>query len=644
MRIGFYAPCNEQNRQTGPLLGIAYIASYLREQSGIEDIFLEVDARRAMERKPDLLAISSFSEKYNQVSREVEAIRREHPDLPIVLGGPHISAMPHTLHPQINLGVIGEGEKPMASMVEIIRQEGRLLPERLGEVQNLVYWNPEGQLERTVFEDRIKDLDALPLPRRDIMKAWWPSLNEEVAFERGVYTSRGCSFRCHFCMYSERANLIRYVSIDKVMEDLLYIRSHHPEQKHIIFYDDLFVTKKSRLQELADAVRSEGLHKQISFGCMAKTSFFDEEFCQILKSMNIRVISWGFESGSERILQYLKDRHSTVRKHQKAMELCSRYGINAGGYFIIGSPPETRAELAQTYWFIRHNLPRLPLVGVYPVIPLPGTTLWQETARRGLIDDSFTEWDELGFLKLDEDSYLHLNENYPKEELKDAYENHFKPLMRWTNWIYPKMQDRHYLLENYFKQVLPQVRQAFAPGSRLLQLNRGDRSLTFALEEDYALTDWHWRDLHRLQEPDAPEFDGILLTHTVEKIGIGTAAWKQLQALNKPMYLLVEQVGWLPYLVALLRGEFPVALEMADAYQVQYRYSRATLLAALERSGFSSVHLDRFELPMPAQEAQELLELSRSVAQILPAQSYLQEAATFAYGVRVEPCASASST
>ena len=61
MKIGFYAPCNEHNRQTGPLLGIAYMASYLQEQLGLEDIFLEVNAQRALERKPDLLAISSFS-------------------------------------------------------------------------------------------------------------------------------------------------------------------------------------------------------------------------------------------------------------------------------------------------------------------------------------------------------------------------------------------------------------------------------------------------------------------------------------------------------------------------------------------------------------------------------------------------------
>src|ERR1043166_8217691 len=118
MRIGFYAPCNEHNRHTGPLLGIAYIAAYLREQLGIEDISLEVDARRAIERKPDLLAISSFSERYNRVISDVSEIRKSHPDLPIVLGGPHISGMPQSLHRLIDVGVIGEGEKPMLGIVQ----------------------------------------------------------------------------------------------------------------------------------------------------------------------------------------------------------------------------------------------------------------------------------------------------------------------------------------------------------------------------------------------------------------------------------------------------------------------------------------------------------------------------------------------
>lgn len=632
MRIGFYAPCNEHNRQAGPLLGIAYIASYLQEQLGIEDVFLEVDARRALERKPDILAISSFSEKYNQVIRDVTQIRAERPDLPIVLGGPHISGLPHSLSKYIDIGVIGEGEKPMLDIVLALEQDGRLEPERLRKIQNLIFWNEKQALERTLFEDRIKDLDALPLPRRDIMHAWWPTLGEDVTFDRGVYTSRGCSFRCHFCMYSERANLIRYVSTDKVMEDILAILSRNPDQRHIIFYDDLFVIKKSRIKELSDAIRSEGIHKRVTFGCMAKTSFFDEEFAQILRDMNIRVISWGFESGSDPVLHYLKDRSSSVAKHQKAVDICHRYGIFSGGYFIIGAPPENREDLARTYWFIRHNLPRLPVVGIFPIIPLPGTTLWTETAKRGLIDDNFSNWDQLEFLKL-EDTYLHLNDHYSLPELKLAYEEQFIPLINWTHLIFPPIQERLQLGRAYLPQAAESVKTAFGPDARLIELGRGDRSLAFSLEP--GLSECHWQDQARWQTLSADAPDGVVLTHSLEKFGFDSWQWRAVRDLNKPVYLVVEQMGTLNHLLELLQGRFPGDIERAEMFALNYRFTLKSLTRQLEREGFDVQQIDRFYATESVPDLPP--ELTEFLVKQLPVQDFLQEALVFAYGLLVTP-------
>ena len=632
MRIGFYAPCNEHNRHTGPLLGIAYIAAYLREQLGIEDVYLEVDARKAMERKPDLLAISSFSEKYNQVIKDVSWIRQERPDLPIVLGGPHISGMPQSLIRQIDIGVIGEGEKPMLGIVQALLADGRLDAERLRQVQNLVFWNEKNALERTLFEDRIKDLDALPLPRREIMKAWWPSLNQEVVFDRGIYTSRGCSFRCHFCMYSERANLIRYVSIPKVMEDIQEILRRHPDQRHIIFHDDLFVIKKSRLKELSDAIRSERLHQRVTFGCMAKTSFFDREFAQILRDMNMRMISWGFESGSDPVLHYLKDRSSSVAKHQQAVDICHRYGIYSGGYFIIGAPPETREDLAKTYWFIRHNLPRLPILGVYPIIPLPGTTLWQETEKRGLIDQNFDRWENLEFLRL-EDSYLHLNEHYDRVELKQIYEDHFTRVMGWPNLIFPRIQERWQQTKPYLQQAAASLKAHLAPGSRLLELSRGERALAFELEHDYAHSECHWQDSERLAGLNFADYDAIILTHTLEKIGFDSPLWQAIRASGKPLYLIVEQVGTLATLLAVLGGRFPATVELAEMYQNQYRFTLKTLQQQLERQGLGIRQLERFSMPSAALPE----ELEAFLHKHLPVQDFLQEAEVFAYGLLAVP-------
>lgn len=636
MRIGFYAPCNEHNRQTGPLLGIAYMAAYLRTQLGIEDIFMEVDAQRAMSRRPDVLAISSFSEKYGQVSREVATIRREHPDLPIILGGPHISALPQSLSQHIDVGVIGEGEKPMLAMIQLLLDQGALRADSLKEIKNLIYWDEDRHLQRTVFEDRIDDLDSLPLPQRDLMQAWWPSLDQKVVFDRGVYTARGCSFKCHFCMFSERANLIRYVSIDTVMEDIAVILRDYPEQKHIIFYDDLFVTKKSRLKELADAIRAEGYHKRVTFGCMAKTSFFDKEYAQILKDMNIRMVSWGFESGSNTVLQYLKDRHSTVYKHQQAIDLAHQYGLLSGGYFIVGAPPETLTDLAKTYWFIHQNRDRIPLVGIYPVIPLPGTGLWTETAARGLIDDQYSEWQNMGFLGL-EDTYLHINQHYSKTELKSAYDTHFSRLIQWTNYIFPRLQQRFSQNKPYFKAIFSDIRDQFPSGSRLLELHRADRVLSYELESEYDLLELHWSELERLQAVQADDFDAIIVTHALEKFGFDSPHWQALLALKLPIYLICEQIGHVSYLLGLLQGKFPAPLESSDIYSMPYRYTLSTLKAGLSQFPLTLQSIQRYYLTSPESENEKMREILHFLQDHLPVQDYLKESTVFSYGLLLQP-------
>ena len=640
MKIGFYAPCNEHNRQTGPLLGIAYMASYLQEQLGLEDIFLEVNAQRALERKPDLLAISSFSEKYGQVLQEVAAIRQEHPDLPIILGGPHISALPQSLSQHIDVGVIGEGEKPMAAMVQLLQQQGRLNPDGLKDIKNLIYWDDQRSLQRTVFEDRINNLDALPLPQRDIMRAWWPSLNQEVVFDRGVYTARGCSFRCHFCMYSERANLIRYVSVEKVLEDIASILRDYPEQEHIIFYDDLFVTKKSRLKELADGIRADGYHKRVTFGCMAKTSFFDREYAQILKDMNIRMVSWGFESGADTVLQYLKDRHSTVYKHQQAIDIAHQYGILSGGYFILGAPPETFTDLAKTYWFIHQNRDRMPLVGIYPVIPLPGTGLWNETAERGLIDDQYAEWQNMGFLDL-EDSYIHLNQNYSKSDLKSAYDQHFTRLIQWPNFIFPRLQQRFLQNKPYYREILKDIQQTFPFGSRLLEVHRADRVLSYELETDYALEDLHWSELERLQNLNPDAFDGIVVTHALEKFGFDSLHWQALLKLKLPMFLICEQVGHVSHLLSLLQGQFPPPLESSDIYDTPYRFTLPTLKSGLDHFDLNIETVHRYLIAIPEAEHQQMLGILNFLQTQLPVQDYLKESAVFSYGLYLQPSSAA---
>lgn len=637
MKIGFYTPCHFgyiHNRRAGPLLGIAYIASYLQEQFGFQDFFVEVDAQRIIEQKPDIVAISVFSERYHLAIEGARKIKA-HLDVPIIIGGPHISALPQTLDASMDIGVMGEGELAMAEIVKLMLA-GQFKPENLEGISNLIYWNEERQLIQAAKQERIQNLDILPLPHREMMQTIWTPTGEHIHWEQGVYTSRGCPFTCSFCMYSQTANLVRYHSIDRVLEDIEDVVRHYPEQDNIIFYDDLFVTKKSRLKELSDGIRANKLHHKLSFGCMAKTSFFDEEFAMILRDMNIRVISFGFESGCDRVLHYLKDRFSSVEKNQKAIDLCHKYGIHVGGYFILGSTIETREEMAKTYWFIRQNLYQMPLVSTFPVLPLPGTALWNETKERGLIDEGFSNWEHFGYMNLDSEHYIHLNKHYTLQEFKQYYDETFRPLMERSPKVFDRTSKYHKIMKDYYPQLLSKIRDHFKAGSRLLEINRGDRPLTFALEELYQLQSVHWTDVDRVKDID---FDGVILTHTLEKFGFHSKIWDILTAMNCPIYIIFENIGHIGYLSSLLRGNFAsqFQFEEIEHFQSHYYFTLKTVEQQLQKFGFKQIGLFRHALSDFTNDEPVIAQMVTFLNQYIQVNRYFKEARIFSYSYIAQP-------
>lgn len=597
MRIGFFAPANYNDptiRYSGPSLGISYIAAHLKQRfPEIQEIFLELDAERLIQRQPDMVGISAFTYAYGQAKSGARQIRAAlGPQVPILLGGPHISSLPENLDSSMDLGVIGEGELVMEELVSAWLQ-GDWQASRFRRVPGLVFWNERGQLERSSCSQRIPELDALPLPDRAIMSAWWPESNEEIRWMPTLLTSRGCPFTCGFCMYSKTANLVRYHSVDRVIADIEDILIRFPTLSHIRITDDLFVTRKARLKEIADRIRAEKLHTRVTFGCMAKASFFDEEFARILKSMNIAVMSFGFESGSDPVLHYLKDKKSSVAKNQQALDICRKYGIHIGGYFIIGAPPETRSDLARTWWFIERNTPIMPIAGIFPLTATPGTAVWAETEARGLIGPDFEDWDRLNYNALEKGQYLHLNPHYSAEELNQIHQLKFAGIKRRSSFhLIAQSLFRTLQMFYYQQRVYPALRGMIASDQRILEIHRGDLALQHLLEQDYQLDSRFWTEV----PTDLSGYDIILLSHTLEKLGFQSETWRRICATGKPVILIVENFATWTQLYSLLKGREISGYNLEQTLG-WYRYSRKTLEKGLKQSGYQVSALVRHNLP-----------------------------------------------
>ena len=90
-----------------------------------------------------------------------------------------------------------------------------------------------------------------------------------------------------------------------------------------------------------------------TFEVLGRANHIDQEMVNLLEELNVNAISFGFESGSNRMLNYLKGGTVTVEQGAKTIKLCKEKGFLITGLFIIGSPGETEEDLKLTLQFIK---------------------------------------------------------------------------------------------------------------------------------------------------------------------------------------------------------------------------------------------------------------------------------------------------
>lgn len=601
MKITFLEPIQGKNTEHsfGAPLGLAYIASYL--EKNVDEKFefsIEVDVDRAIQNKPDIIGISTYTRAYFDSVAAAEKIKKEL-NIPVIIGGKHITALPSNLRPCFDLGVIGEGEIVMAELIQTYMEKKGFFPEDLSKINGLVF-RDGNELHITPDREPIKDIDILPPPKRSILWAYLPS-GKRLQWAQAINTSRGCPYKCPFCINSKKKFLkVRFHSPERVVSELEEIVTKFPKQDYIAISDDLFVTSKKRLKNLVDLITSEKLHRKVAFTCMCKADRFDEEVAVMLKKMNVKKIGFGFESADKTTLRYLKDDSSDVEEHIRAINICDKYGIYSTGFFIIGAPPETREGLSRTYWFIREYYP--PMRGdVFHLKPYPGTKVWDYFLEKGMLNEEKENWKYYGSRYFEDGKSIFLNENYDYEFFKNAlsYFNYLPERDKGVlnNIFAPPREKYYYEIFDHLKEY---------------NLNNEDKILEIGtsyfpsikdiLEKDKEITRFeHWiyrSNKEKIQEYENlvlgnSQFDIILFSHCLEQI---------LDPYNKLKYfinnhlkddgkliIIVRNIKYIQNILNLLKGGLDVLIKGFKRYDDFFNISIGDLKNNLVESGLKNI-------------------------------------------------------
>lgn len=387
-------------------LGMLYIASYLRKHAdeNINFKYTDRDYEKAFKQfKPDIVFMTTVSSYYNTSMQMAKLFKSLDKDVPIVVGGRHISALPQTMTNDMDVAVIGEGEETVKELLLCVDEP------HTG-IKGIAY-RRDGALKVTEQRPLILSLDNIPLPARDIVS----HLIRKNEFT-DVATSRGCPYKCVFCSNFNFWHGVRFHSAERVVAELKDVSEKYTRKISVV--DDTFTLNIQRLRRIVELVHNEHLDLQLSVS--ARTDTFTDEVASLLAQLGVKDIMFGFESGTQRMLSYLKCNKVKVEDNYRAIEICKKHSLRVFASIVIGSPDETQEEILESLKFAKTD--GIWMTQATLMTPLPDTPMWDYALKKGFVNDKM-DWSALNYsgYNFDFKKLIVLSETLSKTELLDLW-------------------------------------------------------------------------------------------------------------------------------------------------------------------------------------------------------------------------------
>ncbi len=377
-------PVLDEGRGLTPPLGLMYLAAFLEKNSDhrveildcpAENIGYEKLGEIIAEKNPEIIGLTAMTFTLLDVLKTAEIAKKINPEIKIVLGGPHVMIYPEeTIRlDEIDFLILGEGEIALKELLDNLKSK-----ERLNKIDGLVF--KEGvEIKNNGRTNFIANLDELPFPARHLtpFKNYYWSLSSLFPITT-MFTSRGCPYKCLFCDRPHLGKMFRARSAKNVVEEMLVCQQMGI--KEIFIYDDTFAVDRQRVLDICRLIEEKGI--KIAWDIRTRVNTVDEEVLRALKKAGCQRIHYGVEAGTQRVLDVLR-KGITLRQVKEAFALTKKAGLQTAGYFMFGSPTETKDDILETIKLLKEIKP--DYVHITITTPYPATDLYQLAVEQGVV-------------------------------------------------------------------------------------------------------------------------------------------------------------------------------------------------------------------------------------------------------------------
>lgn len=356
-----------------------------RQMSGWDEL-----ERRFAELSPDVVGLTMRSCDIKVVAEIARRFKTVKPDVRTVVGGVHVSIDPEFVqgNPDYDHVVAGEGEITFVRILQAI-SKGQDFP-------------------RFSWGER-PDLDDIPFIERELYPYTTTMMlpNYPGVFPPPMVTmvcSRGCLFRCTFCAPHSRTHFgkgVRCRSVKNVIAELEGLREKY-DFNCVKFYDYTFTQRKEWVEEFCDLYAS--IAKPFWIQSRADLICGQAALIAKLKKVGLKMVGVGFESGSDKVLTFLR-KGATREINAEAARIVKDNGVLLSASFMLGTPEEEEEDVEATVSLAREIKPHFTSVAFFT--PIPGNELYDYCKERNLI------------IKDDPEMWVEFSPGVPKLKGKD---------------------------------------------------------------------------------------------------------------------------------------------------------------------------------------------------------------------------------
>jgi radical SAM superfamily enzyme YgiQ (UPF0313 family) len=312
----------------------------------------EIVERVRFDEPADLVAITAPTPSALHAYGLAREFRRR--GVPVVLGGPHVTALPEEAFRHADAVVVGEAEDTWPRLLEDAQR---------------------GKLHEVYVSTRKASLAGMPAPRWDLIKGRHYGKSVTIA-------TRGCPHRCDYCtiplLYGP--GTMRYRPIDEVVREVATSPT-----RAVVFWDDNIGANPRYAKELFRALTP--LKKWWTSQCTANAAR-DEEFVELAARSGCEALFLGFESISQESLQATNKAHNRVDDYRRLIANLHRNRVAVHLGIMFGFDHDDPGIFRRTADFLDEAAVDVATISM--VIPMPGTPTFRKMDAEGRI--LTTDW------------------------------------------------------------------------------------------------------------------------------------------------------------------------------------------------------------------------------------------------------------